>query len=423
MPKPTEVDQDSVVRARNILLASGRRTPREEVDACRVLARVSPAAYLPRLARALRHLSYDRVYRDRPEDRLALCEEAVAAARALDPAHPKYAEVVYDALDGCQRALYTLGRRDEGLAVRAEMLAVGRTRAESSGDGEVWGLSPWAIGLLEEGRYAEAADVLSESVARGRRRGPREGELAWTFLQWTAALDGAGRTDEALTAMAELAAMEAAEAENGGGPRACRLYVLIRYAQMLDDALRHADATAVRQQALALLEELAVHGQEEARRWSGYQASFWAVLFFMSVAGSERPAAGQLRPPVGTGVHHWSPGVRERYFGTRETLRADVDRIEHRAADGPDGPDRLAEQIRLHRMLTVRWALSWECRTARVRELFDEGVALARRLRRQDAVAGDRALATALTSRATFQVAAKEFTAALDDFRQIPELH
>ncbi|MFI7187096.1 hypothetical protein [Streptomyces anthocyanicus] len=100
-----------------------------------------------------------------------------------------------------------------------------------------------------------------------------------------------------------------------------------------------------------------------------------------------------------------------------------MDRIEHRAADGPDGPDRLAEQIRLHRMLTVRWALSWECRTARVRELFDEGVALARRLRRQDAVAGDRALATALTSRATFQVAAKEFTAALDDFRQIPELH
>ncbi|MFI7187097.1 hypothetical protein [Streptomyces anthocyanicus] len=170
----------------------------------------------------------------------------MAAARALDPAHPKYAEVVYDALDGCQRALYTLGRRDEGLAVRAEMLAVGRTRAESSGDGEVWGLSPWAIGLLEEGRYAEAADVLSESVARGRRRGPREGELAWTFLQWTAALDGAGRTDEALTAMAELAAMEAAEAENGGGPRACRLYVLIRYAQMLDDGLRHADATAVR---------------------------------------------------------------------------------------------------------------------------------------------------------------------------------
>ncbi|MFH8705508.1 hypothetical protein [Streptomyces rubrogriseus] len=300
MPKPTEVDQDAVVRARNILLASGRRTPREEVDACRVLARVSPAAYLPRLARALQNLSCDRVYSDRPEDRLALREEAVAAARALDPADPKYADVLYDALDGCQLALYTLGRRDEGLAVRAEMLSVGRTRAESSGDGEVWGLFPWATGLLEEGRHAEAVDVLSESVTRGRRHGPREGVLAWTFLAWIAALDAAGRSDEALTAMAELLAVQAAEAAKDG-MRACRLHLLIRYAQMLDDALRHAEATAVRQEALALFEELAVHGEEEARRWSGYQAAFWAVLFFMSVAGSERPAAGQPRPPVGTG--------------------------------------------------------------------------------------------------------------------------
>ncbi|MEU4985310.1 GNAT family N-acetyltransferase [Streptomyces sp. NPDC021969] len=422
MPKPTEVDQDSVVRARNILLASGRRTPREEVDACRVLARVSPAAYLPRLARALRNLSYDRVYRDRPEDRLALCKEAVAAARALDPAHPKYADVLYDALDGCQRALYTLGRRAEGLAVRAEMLAVGRTRAESSGDGAVWGLSPWAAGLLEEGRYAEAADVLSESVARGRPHGPQDGTFAWTLLEWIAALDAAGRSDEALTAVAELLAVLAAGAAKDG-TRACRLYVLIRYAQMLDDALRHAEATAVRQEALALFQELAVHGEEEAKSWSGYHAAFWALLFFMSVADSERPAAGQPRPPVGTDVHHWSPEVRERYFQSRETLRADLDRLALRAAGGPDGPDRLAEQIRLHRMLTVRWALSWGWQKARLRELFDEGVTLARDLRRQDSVAGSRALATALTSRATFRMAVTEFTEALDDFRQAMELH
>ncbi|MFD5655251.1 hypothetical protein [Streptomyces sp. NPDC127039] len=40
-------------------------------------------------------------------------------------------------------------------------------------------------------------------------------------------------------------------------------------------------------------------------------------------------------------------------------------------------------------------------------------MALARRLRRQDPVAGSRALATALASRATFHVAAEEFTEAL----------
>ncbi|MFF0108864.1 hypothetical protein [Streptomyces hirsutus] len=73
---------DAIVRARNVLLASGRRTPHEEVDAYRVLAQVSPAAYLPRLVGALRQLGYDRSYDDRPEACLALCEEAVAAARA-----------------------------------------------------------------------------------------------------------------------------------------------------------------------------------------------------------------------------------------------------------------------------------------------------------------------------------------------------
>ncbi|MCR8942044.1 hypothetical protein NW249_07915 [Streptomyces sp. OUCMDZ-4982] len=94
------VDQDDITRARTILLASGRRTPYEEVDAYRVLARVGPAAYLPRLVRALHDLSYERGhgsgrcgcpgsgYGERPAARLALLEEAVAAARAVDPAEP-----------------------------------------------------------------------------------------------------------------------------------------------------------------------------------------------------------------------------------------------------------------------------------------------------------------------------------------------
>ncbi|MFF0588212.1 hypothetical protein ACFYWD_19805 [Streptomyces sp. NPDC003781] len=421
MPEPTEVDQDSVVRARNTLLASGRRTPREEVDAYRVLARVSPAAYLPPLARALRQLSHDRVYADRPLDRLALRQEAVAAARAVDPADAKYADVLYEALDSCQWALYDIGRRAEGLAVRAEMLAVGRARAEASGSGTVLGLSAWATGLLEEGRYAEAAEVLAESVARARPHGPASGSFAWSLLEWIAALDAAGRPGQALTVMAELVGMEATEAANDRGPQACHLYVLIRYAQMLDAALRHGEAAAARREALALLGELAAHG--ERKSWSGYQTTFWSVLFSMSAAGSERPVPGRPRPPVGTAPQHWSPDVRERYFDSREALRAEVDRLALRAADDPD---HLAELVRLQRVLTVRSAVHWEWRThlfaERVRGLFDEGVALARRLRRADPAAGSGALAVALTDRACFRTAGKEFGAALDDFRQVPEL-
>ncbi|MER6110666.1 hypothetical protein [Streptomyces hirsutus] len=421
MTKSSEVDQDAIVRARNVLLASGRRTPHEEVDAYRVLAQVSPTAYLPRLVGALQRLSYDRSYDDRPEACLVLCEEAVAAARAVDPTEPSRADLLHGALDRCQWALYTLGRRTEGLALRAEMLSLGRAQAESSGDGVVKGLEVWATGLSEEGRYAEAADALTESVAQERPAGPRSGGFAWSLLEWIAVLDADGRSAEALAAMEELVGMEAVEAANDRGPLACHLYALIRYAQMLDGAVRHREAAAVRQEALAMLSELAAHG--ERKSWSGYQASFWAVLFFMSGADSERPVPGEPRPPVGTGPMRWSPDVKRQYFQSRETLRDEVDALAFRAAESPV---HLAESVRLQRVLTVRSAVHWEFRThlfaERVRGLFDEGVELARRLHRYDDAAGSRALATALTDRATFHAAAKEFDAAYDDFRQVPKL-
>lgn len=176
------------MRARNVLLASGRRTPREEVDAYRVLAQVSPASYLPLLARALQRLSYDTGTGRKHAACLALCEEAVAAARAIDPAEPARADVLYGALNSCQRELYDLGRRAEGLAMRAEMLAMGRAQAERSGDLVVKGLHEWAAGLSEEGRYAEAADAMTELVAAILPNGPGGGSLAWSLLEWIAAL-------------------------------------------------------------------------------------------------------------------------------------------------------------------------------------------------------------------------------------------
>ncbi|WP_392842626.1 hypothetical protein [Streptomyces sp. LN500] len=102
------VDQDDIVRARTVLLASGRRTPREEVDAYRVLAQVSPVSYLPRLVKALQRLSYDTSAGERHAACLALREETVAAARAIDPAEPARGDLLYEALDSCQRELYTL---------------------------------------------------------------------------------------------------------------------------------------------------------------------------------------------------------------------------------------------------------------------------------------------------------------------------
>lgn len=413
-----KVDQDDIVRARNVLLASGRRTPREEVDAYRVLAQVSPAAYLPLLAGALQRLSYDTSSGKKHATCLALCEEAVAVARSIDPAETARADVLYGALDTCQRELYSLDRRAEGLAMRAEMLAIGRAQAELCGDTVVKGLRGWAAGLSEEGRYAEAADAMTELVAALLPYGPGDGALAWSLLEWIAALHDAGRSGEALAEFENLVSMEAAEAAHDRGPMACHLHSLIGYAMMLDTYGRGEQAALVRQEALALLAELADTGERTS--WSGYQASFWAVLLSFSGAESDRPASDGPRPPSGAAPMQWSPDTKQRYFDSRHALREEVDALAARATEDP--AQHLAELVRLHRVLTVRSAVYWEQRThlfaERVRPLFDDGVGLAHRLSQIDPVDGTRTLARTLIDRSTFHAAVGEFRHALEDFRQ-----
>ncbi|MBT2369114.1 hypothetical protein J7E88_28315 [Streptomyces sp. ISL-10] len=74
----------------------------------------------------------------------------------------------------------------------------------------------------------------------------------------------------------------------------------------------------------------------------------------------------------------------------------------------------------VHRRLTIRSAFYWERRTHRIleplRPLFDEGVALARRLAAADEDKGRAVLARALTDRSTLFVAAKRYAEARDDF-------
>ncbi|WP_247708503.1 hypothetical protein [Streptomyces sp. C3-3] len=261
-----KVDQDDIVRARNVLLASGRRTPREEVDAYRVLAQVGPAAYLPLLVRALQRLSYDTGSGRKHASALALSEEAVAVARSIDAAEPTRADVLYRALDACQRELYDVGRGVEGLVMRAEMVDIGRAQAELSGVPAVRGLREWAAGLSDEGRYAEAADVMTELVAAVLPDGPGSGALAWSLLDWIAALHDAGRSAETLAAFETLVSMEAAEAANDRGSMLCHLYALIGYAQMLDAHGRGERASLVRHEALTLLTGLADTGERNI--WS-----------------------------------------------------------------------------------------------------------------------------------------------------------
>lgn len=126
------MDHDAALRARVLLLGTGRLGLLQEVTAYRALVPFSPAVYAPKLARALVVLSRDPQVRHLPEARLALLDEAVAAARGTAADDPRRPEILVQALRSRQLHLYDLGRRAEGLAVREEMAALARAAAPGS---------------------------------------------------------------------------------------------------------------------------------------------------------------------------------------------------------------------------------------------------------------------------------------------------
>ncbi|MEV7979828.1 hypothetical protein [Streptomyces sp. NPDC086519] len=84
------MDQDMVMRARVHLLSANRRVVRgaEGLRIYRLLTQVEPEVYGSKLAYVLVEASASSLVRELPEQRLALLDEAVAVASALDAAHP-----------------------------------------------------------------------------------------------------------------------------------------------------------------------------------------------------------------------------------------------------------------------------------------------------------------------------------------------
>ncbi|MFI1254312.1 hypothetical protein ACH4U6_10955 [Streptomyces netropsis] len=372
------VDHDAVLRARTMLLGSGRLALQQRVEAYRVLADVGPLTYLPRLSRALVWLSND-AYRDQPEACLALRAEAVEAARRLDEKESGRTELLVDALRAYQQSLYALGRRAEGFSVREEMARVGRRGYETGQvDSPAYGLGSLAAALAEEGRHRESAEAYGQIVDAER---PRPGGVTfWTMVDWTTQLDAAGLPDEALAAFKELVDHTRARLEEGWASLAILVWELVRYSRMLDAHGRCDDARAARQEIDTLLSELAETG--ERKSWSNI-LSWWTALFVLSGnVGQEG---------------------------------------EEQAA-----PDGLAERVAAQRRSTIGAAKRWGSHHYRflesLRPSFDEGVTLARRLAEVDEERGTPALVRALTDRSTLLVAGKSYAEALADFREAAAL-
>ncbi|MGW6614740.1 hypothetical protein ACWGA0_14930 [Streptomyces erythrochromogenes] len=124
MNHTAHISHDAVLRARVALLGSQALTVRQEVAAYRVLAQVSPLAYLPLLARAL--CTYSRQeFADRPGTALALRTEAVAAARRMYALEAGRVQLLIVVLRAYRLQLAVMGRQEETEAVEREIALLG----------------------------------------------------------------------------------------------------------------------------------------------------------------------------------------------------------------------------------------------------------------------------------------------------------
>ncbi|MFI8519598.1 hypothetical protein ACIGEZ_17435 [Streptomyces sp. NPDC085481] len=393
------VDQDAVLRARTLLLGSARLSTRQEVEAYRVLAQVSPRAYLPKLAEALVSHGYDAS----AEVRLALHAEAAEAARRIDPDAPNRTKQLHRALEAYEHSLFRAGLRAEGRAVCEEMAEAGRYGFERGQVESRWyGHGRLATVLAEEGRHREAAEMHGRMV-----RSAGAGVADWNVIEWAAELGAAGLHEEAVAAFALVVDDRRREATEDRTPLGSLAWDLVHHTRLLETAGRGAEAAATRRETLELLARLARTG--ESRSWSNILA-WWATLFVLSGRPAEpAPSPDAPVPPFGTESHQWSPDTRQAYFDAVPALEAEAARLSRAG--------RLAELCAVHRRLTLRSALRAARRSYLIEEplrpLFDEGVALARRL-----PGGHPALPQALTDRAMFLVAAERYGEAYADFAE-----
>lgn len=127
MNHTAHIDHDAVLRARVALLGSGTLPVRRRVAAYRVLADVSPLAYLPLLAEAL-HAYAHQEFAHVPGISPALHTEAAAAARRMYELEPERAELLLLALARHREELGRRGYRERLGPVEQEIRRVAADR-------------------------------------------------------------------------------------------------------------------------------------------------------------------------------------------------------------------------------------------------------------------------------------------------------
>lgn len=414
MTQSGRVDYDAVSRAQAKLLSSRRLTTRDLVAAYRLVRTATPAAYTEKFVAALTSQGYGR---SDLQARLPVWAEAVEVAREAATADPRHLTLLADTLGTYQRGCYDADLRAEGFEACREQARIGAQAYEAgavvSPSYGSWNL---ACRLAEEGDHAQAAELF-EALMRTPERASRTGSDFWTRIAWIAETAAAGHHGRARSAMRALIDFERERAEQETGAYAFVVWELLLLASLDREHGNDADAESCDMEVEELLTYLASSG--EPKNWSNILA-WWTVLAGLTGRTQDRPAHGEPEPPLFANLD-WSPDLRRTYLGPgRENLRAEVSRLSQLAEHDP--VSHLAQLVEAQRKFTLRSIRYWNARSHRVtdelRECFDEGVRLSRRLADHGEPKAATTLARALADRSAMHVAARDFPPALRDFRE-----
>jgi hypothetical protein len=404
-----------VAVARAQLLGPGRLSAGERVWAYRVVRTVSPRAYTDGLVSALISMNYEAG--ENWELRVALCAEAVEAAREASRDDVRDARLLVEALTAYQPALAGAGRRAEALEACRELAEAGRRSHQAGHAATPSGASQSLARMLaEEGRHAEAAALFEEILLDNRRAQQPERDF-WTAIAWIAETEAAGDHGAARGALQALIDQDRARAEQETGPYAFVVWELLLLAALDHEHGREQEAAACDAATEGVLTLLAADG--EPKNWSNILA-WWVVLAGLTGRTQDRPVPGDPQPPLFADLH-WSPDVIQAYLGPgRDSLQSEAVRLAALAEHDPAA--HLGRLVQVQRAFTLRSVRYWARRSWRItdelRRCFDEGVDLSRRLAAVHEEAGRSALARALADRAGMHVAARDFPPALHDFTE-----
>ena len=414
MTQSGRVDYEAVARAQARLLSSRRLSTPDLVAAYRVVRTATLDAYTEKFIAALISQAHGLSER---KARVPIWSEAVEVAREAATADPHHLKLRADTLGTYQRGLYDAGRRAEGFEACREQARIGEQAYEAGAvTTPYYGSWSLACRLAEEGDHARAAELF-EAMVRNGERARRTGDDFWTKIAWIAETEAAGDDARARGAMRMLVDQDRTRAEQETGPYARVIWELLLLGSMDREHGREAEAESCDTETEELLTLLASDG--EPKNWSNI-LTWWAVLAALTGRTQDQPAPGEPHPPL-FDSHGWSPDLRRTYLGPgREKLQAEVTRLAQLAEHDP--VPYLGQLVEVQRKFTLRSITYWQTRRSRItdelRNCFDEGVRLSRRLVDLDQPMATVALSRALADRAAMHVAARDLPPALRDFRE-----